>query len=70
MNAITRLEKAGLTTAEIAVALDVTEHTVRNYRSGRRFPQRDEYARLISLGESRGLLFTADDFVVTDERAA
>lgn len=63
MNAISRLERAGLTVPEIAQALEVTEHTVRNYRAGRRFPQQHQYRRLIELGESRGLLFTADDFV-------
>lgn len=70
MNAITRLEKAGLTIPAIASALEVTEHTVRNYRAGRRFPQKDEYRRLIALGEERGLLFTAEDFVVVDDEAA
>lgn len=70
MNAIIRLEKAGLSIPEIASALEVTEHSVRNYRTGRRFPKSAHYRRLIELGEERGLLFTADDFIASDDRAA
>lgn len=63
MNVISRLKKSGLTIPDIARALQCTEHTVRNYQRGRRFPERDAYRQLIELGESRGLLFTAEDFL-------
>lgn len=63
MQAITRLEKSGLTTAQIATAIHTTTHAVRYYRSMQRFPNRHVYTALVHLAESRGITLLASDFI-------
>lgn len=63
MRTITRLEKSGLTTADIAAAIHTTTHAVRYYRSMRRFPNRHVYTALVELAESRGITLLAADFI-------
>lgn len=66
MNVINRLVKAGLTVPQIAAATGAEPPTVRSWRAGRRFPSRRSFEQLVKLGEGRGLLFTADDFIAVE----
>jgi hypothetical protein len=64
MKAIAKLEKTGLTVADIAAGLQCTEALVRYYRRGQRFPTRRLYARMIALAASRKIALKADDFIL------
>lgn len=63
MNAINRLRKSGLTTAQIAQGVGCTEHMVRLYERGLRFPSKKNFVCIVELAESRGLLLVARDFI-------
>lgn len=63
MKAITKLLEAKVTTADIAAALECTEHAVRNYIRGDRFPAPAKFAALVELGRANGIEFAAADFV-------
>jgi hypothetical protein len=64
MKVITKLEKIGMTVADIAAGLQCTEALVRYYRRGQRFPTRRLYARMIALAASRKIELKADDFIL------
>lgn len=63
MKAIRKLEKSGLTTAEIAVAAHTTTHAIRHYVHMRRFPNKHVFTALVHLAESRGVTLLASDFI-------
>lgn len=63
MRAITRLQRSGLTTADIASAIHVTTQAVGYYRSMQRFPNRHAFTALVALAESRGITLLASDFI-------
>lgn len=65
MEAISRLRKSGMTTAQIADGIKDKSggHLVRLYERGLRFPSRQTYVCIVELAESRGLLLTARDFI-------
>lgn len=63
MKAIARLRRSGLTTRQIAQGLGCTEHLVRLYERGLRFPSKKTFVCAVELAESRGLLLTARDFI-------
>jgi hypothetical protein len=64
MKAITKLEKTGLTVADIAAHLDCCHALIRYYRRGERFPTRRNYEGLIALAASRKIALKADDFIL------
>jgi hypothetical protein len=63
MRVITRLERSGLTTANIAAAIHTTTQAVRYYRAMQRFPNRHVFTALVALAESRGITLLASDFI-------
>ena len=63
MDAIELIRRTGLSTAEIADAVGCTTHAIRLYERGKRFPNEDNYRRLIELAKSRGVTLTAESFV-------
>lgn len=67
MNAINRLRKSGLTTATIAKGVGCSEHMVRLYERGLRFPSKKKFVCIVELAESRGLLLVARDFIVAGD---
>jgi hypothetical protein len=66
MEAISRLRRSGMTTAEIAAGIKDKSngHLVRAYERGKRFPSAMRFTCLVELAESRGLLLLARDFIV------
>jgi hypothetical protein len=65
MQAIVKLRRSGMTTAEIASGIGDKSggHLVRAYERGERFPSRKTFACMVELAESRGLTFLARDFL-------
>jgi hypothetical protein len=63
MRAIDRLEKSGLTTAQIAAAAHTSTQAIRHYVHMRRFPNKHVFTALVHLAESRGVLLLASDFI-------
>lgn len=63
MQAIERLRRSGLSTAQIAQGVGCTEHMVRLYERGQRFPSKNKFTCIVELAESRGLLLIARDFI-------
>ena len=63
MKAIARLRRSGLTTNQIAEGLGCTEHLIRLYERGLRFPSKKTFVCAVELAESCGLLLTARDFI-------
>lgn len=63
MRAIRRIEKTGMTTAQIAAAAHTTSHAIRNYVHMRRFPNQHVFTALVRLAESRGVTLLAADFI-------
>lgn len=68
MNALTRLRKSGMTTRQIASGIGCTEHLVRLYDRGLRFPSKTNFICIVELAESRGLLLLARDFINDDDK--
>jgi len=64
MKAISRLKDSGLSLSQMADRLGCTYHTLRNYQTGRRFPSEEQFARLVQLGQERGVELSAADFVL------
>jgi len=71
-NAITRLEQAGLSRREIAVATGSTRAAVSHWATGRSIPGRKKLAALVTLGATRGVVLLASDFGLpaNDDREA
>jgi len=69
-NAIDRLERAGLSRAEIARFAGVTRHAVSHWATGRSIPSGPKLSRLVELGKSRGVVLLASDFGRPTEEAA
>ena len=69
MEAINRLRKSGMTTAQIAEAIADKSggHLVRAYDKHGRFPSRRTYACIVELAESRGIVLFARDFLAPVE---
>jgi hypothetical protein len=69
MKAITRLRLSGLTTSQIADAINDKSggHLVRLYDKHARFPSKKNFICLVELAESRGLMLVARDFIEPDE---
>ena len=65
MEAISRLRRSGMTTADIASAIADKSggHLVRLYERGMRFPSKKTYTCIVEVAEARGLLLTARDFI-------
>lgn len=65
MEAINRLRKSGMTTAQIAEAIADKSggHLVRAYDKHARFPSRKTFTCLVELAESRGIVLFARDFI-------
>jgi transcriptional regulator with XRE-family HTH domain len=63
MKAIDRLRKSGLTTTQVAAGIGCTEHMVRLYERGKRFPSKKNFVCMVELAESRGLMLVARDFI-------
>lgn len=65
MEAINRLRKSGLTTAQIAEAISDKSrgHLVRAYEKHERFPGRRSFTCLVELAEARGVTLLARDFL-------
>lgn len=63
MRAIDRLQKSGLTTAQIAAAAHTSTQAIRHYVHMRRFPNKYVFTALVKLAESRGVLLLASDFI-------
>lgn len=61
-NAIKRLEQAGLSRREIAVATGSTRAAVSHWATGRSIPGRGKLAALVALGATRGVVLLASDF--------
>lgn len=70
MEAITRLEKSGLSVSEIATAVHVGQAAVRRWKRKECAPNSATRARLVQLAASRGLLLLAADFNVSTEAKA
>lgn len=67
MNAIKRLRKSGLSTAQIADGVGCTEPLIRAYEAYRRFPGKHNFICIVELAEARGLMLLARDFIGTKE---
>lgn len=67
VNAISILRRSGLTTAQIAHETKRTEHAIRYWERGDRFPDRDSYRALCDLAAKRGLHLVATDFIVAND---
>ena len=65
MDAITKLRKTGLTTAEIAEGVGCTTHAIRFYERGIRFPSTDKFKSIIAFAAERGIELSAADFIAT-----
>lgn len=70
MQAIAKLRRSGLTTAQIAEALGVEQHTVWAYDRFGRFPTRRTYLCIVELAESRKVTLLARDFLPAAADAA
>ena len=69
MDAINKLRKTGLTTAEIADGVGCTTHAIRFYERGLRFPDSEKYKSIIAFAAARGIELSAADFIATGEAA-
>jgi hypothetical protein len=69
MKAISRLRLSGLTTAQIAEAINDQSrgHLVRAYEKFNRFPSKRSFVCLVELAESRGITLLARDFLASRE---
>lgn len=65
MKAISRLRLSGLTTVQIAEAINDQSrgHLVRAYEKFTRFPSKKSFVCLVELAESRGITLLARDFL-------
>lgn len=70
MEAITRLEKSGMSISEIAAAACVGPHAVRRWKRHECAPTSTTRKRLTTLAESRGLVLLATDFDLPTAPAA
>jgi hypothetical protein len=70
MEAINRLRKSGLTTAQIAEGIKDKSggHLVRMYENYARFPSKRTFACIVELAESRGITLVARDFLSKDDK--
>lgn len=67
MNAIKRLRKSGLSTAQIAEGVGCDQHLIRAYEASRRFPGRHNFICIVELAEARGIKLLARDFIAANE---
>ena len=65
MKAIQRLRKSGMTTVQIAEAINDKSggHLVRMYDKRDRFPSKRTFVCILEAAESRGLTLLARDFI-------
>lgn len=63
MEAINRLRRSGLSTAQIASGTGCSRHLIRLYERGLRFPNRKNFTCIVELAESRGIVLLARDFI-------
>ena len=62
MEAITRLEKSGMTVSAIATATGIGPAAIRRWKRGEATPVGDNRQLITALAESRGLVLFAADF--------
>lgn len=63
MKALDRLRKSGLSNSQIASAVGCSDHLIRLYGRGMRFPSKKNFTCIVELAEARGLLLLARDFI-------
>jgi DNA-binding XRE family transcriptional regulator len=63
MKAIRKLIDSGLTRKQIALTIGVSEQAIGMVARGQRWPSRSTFAGIVRLGEERGLVLLAKDFV-------
>ncbi len=71
MNAIKKLRRSGLSTADIADGITDKsgEHLVRMYERDLRFPGRKAFTCIVEIAEARGLTLLARDFLAATREA-
>ena len=67
MKAISKLIESGITRKQIALTIGVSEQAVGMVARGNRWPSRSTFAGIVRIGEERGVILFAKDFITESE---